>query len=445
MSRRSIRAFFLIILIILLSVTVLGILSADSAADNNVTTSPAYSSDSLTVISTQWNNDQSQLLAFTQTGETYYSESNYGSYWDVDPVPNTTHTVLFSATDELRKQCPQNKPCTRNSINRVNLSTGKRTTLFTQTVPGHFNNEWHDVDRVSKNIFIVADMENNRVFLLNTTTGLIKWEWQAQAHFDIKQGGSSYFGTGYPEDWTHINDVEVLSNGQIMVSVRNFDQVVFLNRSTGVINDWTLGKDNNYEILNEQHNPDYIPVEQGGPAVIVADSHNNRVVEYQRSGSEWTQSWEWQDSQLVWPRDADRLPNGHTLVTDTNGDRVLELNKTGGVVWSVDVEGPYEAERLDTGPESQGGPSAQSASLVSRQIDGSTGQSSFSATRYVLLIKNILPNWVVITVLYVIPPWFTAGTLIYLLSATMTLMLWGSLELRWRASNFMFRLPVKRR
>ncbi|MFB6187541.1 MAG: arylsulfotransferase (asst), partial [Halobacteriaceae archaeon] len=75
----------------------------------------------------------------------------------------------------------------------------------------------------------------------------------------------------------------------------------------------TLGTNNNHSIIYEQHNPDYIPEKDGGPAVVVADSENNRVAEYQYLDGEWNRSWVWRDSQLRWPRDADRLPNGHTL------------------------------------------------------------------------------------------------------------------------------------
>ena len=130
---------------------------------------------------------------------------------------------------------------------------------------------------------------------------------------------------------------------------------------TGVVENWTLGSDDDHDTLYEQHNPDYIPAERGGPAIVLADSENDRVTEFQREGGagadgEWERAWTWSDDRLEWPRDADRLPNGNTLVTDTDGGRVLEVAPNGSVVWSVGVRGGYDAERLGTGDESAGGP-----------------------------------------------------------------------------------------
>lgn len=62
---------------------------------------------------------------------------------------------------------------------------------------------------------------------------------------------------------------------------------------------------------------------------------------------------------LQWPRDADRLPNGNTLITDTAGNRVIEVGPDGDLVWGVEIKGGYEAERLGTGDESRGGKQAR--------------------------------------------------------------------------------------
>ena len=85
--------------------------------------------------------------------------------------------------------------------------------------------------------------------------------------------------------------------------------------------------------------------------MLVADSENDRVVEYARTdnpenGSEWELIWEL-SSGFNWPRDADRLPNGNTLVTDTLNHRVVEVTPTGKVVWEYYAPwAPYDSERL---------------------------------------------------------------------------------------------------
>jgi len=67
------------------------------------------------------------------------------------------------------------------------------------------------------------------------------------------------------------------------------------------MDEWTLGSEDDYDTIYEQHNPDFIPAERGGPAVVVADSENGRVLEYQREDGDWEQSWTWEDRRLQWP------------------------------------------------------------------------------------------------------------------------------------------------
>jgi hypothetical protein len=39
-----------------------------------------------------------------------------------------------------------------------------------------------------------------------------------------------------------------------------------------------LGAEDEYDTLYEQHNPDYIPEERGDPAILVAKSQNNQLL-----------------------------------------------------------------------------------------------------------------------------------------------------------------------
>ena len=52
---------------------------------------------------------------------------------------------------------------------------------------------------------------------------------------------------------------------------------------------WTLGEEDNYDILNEQHNP--VLLSQDPVTVLVADSENNRVIEYEKTKSGWKRTW----------------------------------------------------------------------------------------------------------------------------------------------------------
>ena len=230
--------------------------------------------------------------------------------------------------------------------------------------------------------------------------------------------------------------VELDGRPTVMVSVRNHDQVVFVDMERGLRANWTLGSDGDHDTLYEQHNPDYIPPDRGGPAVLVADSENGRVVEYQRVNGSWEQSWEWRDQRLTWPRDADRLPDGHTLVTDSNGDRVLELDENGTVVWETTVGFPYESERLGTGDESTSGPSAAAADLPTRTPDATNRSVVGDAT-------TLLPPSVVNGVAYVLPGWVGVIEALAAVGLLVVVPVWAVVEWRRRAFEVHLRWPLE--
>lgn len=424
--------------------------------------------DNITVVATDSNSwlgqssagprARAELVAFNPNGTVRYYNDSHTRYWDVDPVPGTKATVEYMYADHLSgESCPSfmseaymdrlgitnetrwkeyvqafngTNACTRNGVERVNLTTGEVTNVYSAVTPGKEATRYHDADRVGKNRLLIADIAYDRAFIVNTTTKEITWQWSAHQAFDPQSSGGPY-----PEDWTHINDIELLKDGRIMISDRNHDQVLFVKPGQGLQENWTLGFDNKRNILYEQHNPDYIPKSQGGPAVVVADSENNRVLEYQRENGTWNRTWTWQDAQLQWPRDADRLPNGNTLITDSNGNRVFEVNKQGEVVWSTQIAFPYEAERLGTGDESTDGPSAQQAGIESN--------NNGIIAEFLIGVKDRLPGKYLNGLMYTTPIWIGLPELLSVFGGLTTLLGWGTLELYWWYTQWGKKLRIR--
>ncbi|WP_129112825.1 arylsulfotransferase family protein [Halegenticoccus tardaugens] len=449
----------------------------------------ASESDGVTVVATDsnsWRGERSEgpralaeLVAFEPDGTVLYYDDSHTRYWDVDPVPGTQSTVEYSYADHLDgNECPaadewnhseygvdretwdtyyeehgKIDACTYNGVERANLSTGETEEVWGHPTPGKEATRYHDVDRINDTHIVVADIYLDGILVANTETDEIAWRWNASD--DIPTDGA---GGPYPKDWSHINDVEVLEDDRIMVSGRNFDRALFVtppDRAGGeatanvsaddvsettnetasnetppsaeLDEEWTLGEEDDYEILYEQHNPDFINESNGGPAVVVADSENNRVLEYQRVDGEWEQTWVWRDARMQWPRDADRLPNGHTLITDSNGNRVFEVDEEGETVWSANVAFPYESERLGTGDESAGGPSAESADIASRE--GSAGDWFW------ITLKKVLPGKYVNGLMYVTPVWMGLAEVLALALGLVVALAWGATELRWYLGN----------
>ncbi|MFQ3319998.1 MAG: hypothetical protein ACI8UR_000786 [Natronomonas sp.] len=382
------------------------------------------------------------LIAYAPNGSVYYYNDSHTKYFDVDPVAGTSMTVGYTATDTIHSSGPtcSDPPCTRNVVERANLSTGEVTELYARYDDSELAAEWHDAERVDENHLLIADIIDDQVFIVDTETGIVEWLWDAQAAYPVTGGGP------YPRDWAHINDIELLDDGRVMVSLRNQDQVVFLDRETGVIEEWTLGSEDDYETLFEQHNPDYIPEIRGGPAVVVADSENGRVQEFQRVDGGWERTWQWSDERMQWPRDADRLPNGNTLVADTHGKRIIEIDATGDIVWDVPMTHPYDVERLGTGPESAGGESARSLGLESRTAETTTTDEAGIEPLAPLaaVVHAVIPSRVVNAALYVGPTWMGRLEFLAVAIGLVTGVGWLAVELRWRLPTLGVRWPVYR-
>lgn len=468
--KKIFRSILLGILLICIVVLVQGYISttgratqsdfplASSDIDSNFEVAPH--SDGITVITTQ-NIDSSgrngRLIAIAANGSLLYKNDSFESYWDVDPISGTKASVIVVADEFLNQTaCQSVAPCTRNVILRVNLSTGSSTVKYHQITTRNQhtgrvspegkiqfhgdNTRWHDVDRVGQDTYLVADIDLDRVFVINTTSGLIEWEWNAQSDFNLESGGT------YPAEWTHVNDVERLPDGRIMVSLRNLDQVVFIHPERGMLKEWTLGADNDHDILYEQHNPDYIPRTDGGPSILVGDSENNRIAEYHYRNGSWVQSWIWSNLQMQWPRDADRLPNCHTLITDSNGDRVIEVNKTGSIIWEISVRNPYEAERFYTGDESANGPTARQCDLENQSATSFSSeqkddQTSLGVGSVWLIVRSVIPSSILNAGIFLAPSWMGPSQYFAFVGVVLISIIWMAVEARW--ANIKIQSPIK--
>jgi hypothetical protein len=286
-------------------------------------------------------NKPARLVAVGPRGEVkwVHDGSGFDARWFYDMDPLESRTLLVTAT-------------TPNATLVYEFDPETQERVWTERLPIQ---DTHDVDRINGDQLLVANMREpnraDRIFVYNTTTDETVWEWEFRDHGFPEEGG------GHSKDWTHVNDIDKIGEGEYLVSPRNFDQVIVVNRSTGDVT-MRLGSDGDHETLYEQHNPQYLESENGTPTVLVADSENDRLVEYAKTdpdsetGEGWTRTWSVGTQGLNWPRDADRLPNGNTLVVDTMHHRVFEATPEGEIVWEFHAPwAPYDVERMHLGDE----------------------------------------------------------------------------------------------
>jgi len=168
-----------------------------------------------------------------------------------------------------------------------------------------------------------------------TVDGQVVWEWRAWEHLDPEEDGSRW-----PRDpracWRLANGVAEWPNGDITVSFRNLSQLVTVSRSGGEIR-WKLGS----PPLSGQHAP--VPLPDGNLLVFDNGPHRfdhslpySRVLEIEAATK--AIAWTYQESRVsdfFSPRiaNAQRLPNGNTLINEGWFGRFFEVTGEGEVVW----------------------------------------------------------------------------------------------------------------
>jgi hypothetical protein len=214
----------------------------------------------------------------------------------------------------------------------------------------------HCVERLPNGNTLVVfgdnDQKNDAQVKEVNPKGEIVWAWYAKDHFD-KPPYISIFDGG----WTHTNAASRLSNGDTLISLRNFHFVVEVNPKGEVVR--TIGEG----VLGDQHDPEMLP-------------NGNLIATTSRAGDEQTPSppvraveIDAKTGKIIWQflpppgltvppnRDADRLPNGNTLFVGAAA--ILEVTPQGEIVWQLSLKTPiapeegaargfYKAERIAT-------------------------------------------------------------------------------------------------
>jgi hypothetical protein len=173
--------------------------------------------------------------------------------------------------------------------------------------------------------------------------------------------GDDYF---YGRDWTHANAIEFDPDMEhLYLSVRNLNRVYKLSISTGRTV-WILGDGGDFGqgLFSHQHEPQIL--EDGHLLLFDNGLHRpgretfSRVVEIEFDDEARLARivWEYRESPDFYTSiggDADRLPNGNTLITDSMNGRVIEISPLGDLVWEYRLGFPYriyKAIRVGTFP-----------------------------------------------------------------------------------------------
>jgi Arylsulfotransferase (ASST) len=173
-------------------------------------------------------------------------------------------------------------------------------------------------------------------YLMETTKdGRTVWEWRTWEHLDPAE----YTITAAQDErseWTHGNAIIELPDGNLLVSFRNISTVIKIDRKTGGVV-WKLGA----PPLSGQHAPTPLPngnilIFDNGPHRLDASFPFSRVIEISPATNEIV--WKYEEEfpfNFFSPRisNAQRLPNGNTLVNEGSFGRFFEVTQDGEIVW----------------------------------------------------------------------------------------------------------------
>jgi outer membrane protein assembly factor BamB len=84
-----------------------------------------------------------------------------------------------------------------------------------------------------------GSVDDNVIQELNIQTGKAIWQWHALGHVPLTDSYQEMPSSG-PYDYFHLNSIQQLPDGNLLVSARNTSAVYLINKQTGMII-WTLG------------------------------------------------------------------------------------------------------------------------------------------------------------------------------------------------------------
>lgn len=164
-------------------------------------------------------NKPARLLSVAPNGSLQWlansTQFDVSWFYDVDPLSNGDLLVVGTLKSGQTR------------VLRINQAA--RTIKWSETFSLR---DTHDVTLTKDGNLLVSNMRNtkdsvsnDRLFVYSRTTETIEWEWRFRDHYP-----NSTDNDISASDWTHVNDVDVIAPGLYMVSPRNFDQVITINR-----------------------------------------------------------------------------------------------------------------------------------------------------------------------------------------------------------------------
>ena len=186
---------------------------------------------------------------------------------------------------------------------------------------------------------------------VNPITRKIIWVWKAGDHLSTDDFCPLHFNPPNSDDyydWTHSNTIIYQEEeSAVYLNVRNLDRILKIDYPSGEIL-WSMGDGGDFGEGLFSHPSDPELLANGN--FLMYDNGNHRLPRAYSRAVEiafdpvigWAEVvWDWPREPLFFDSDlgdANRLPNGNTLITSSQHGRIFEVTRNGDVVWDLLIE-----------------------------------------------------------------------------------------------------------
>jgi outer membrane protein assembly factor BamB len=176
---------------------------------------------------------------------------------------------------------------------------------------------------------LITDQFNNRVIVVNPSTGALVWSFGTGNPNTCMPGPHSVIA---PNAAVRIGSGFVLIAGTGTGSCPD-NRVIVVDHMRNIV--WTYGKAGVAGSGFDQLNVPVFAVQLPNHHILITDQANNRVIEVTLAHKiVWSYGPTSGPGALNAPNSAERLANGDTLIADELNNRVIEVDASGAMVWS---------------------------------------------------------------------------------------------------------------
>ncbi|MGW8181371.1 MAG: aryl-sulfate sulfotransferase [bacterium] len=290
--------------------------------------------------------DPKELFCVDMLGQLLwvYQDSVCNVFWDFEVLAEGD--ILFA--------------CNRG--NKAGILRAPDTVLWEGTLPGVHHSvvmlPWGNIMYLSARWIYeepwVEPVLTDSILEVVQETGEVVWSWNLEDYFSPTDYSCpiciEFITTAGARDWSHSNSIHFYeADSAILLNVRNLNTFLMISYPSGDIL-WACGDAGTFGGGLFSHAHDVELLANGNVLLFDNDLHGEepmltRALELTVDPGTQTAgiAWEWSDETMWAPirGDANRLPNGNTLVTVSHEGRVVEVNPSGEKVWEMVLKYPW--------------------------------------------------------------------------------------------------------